>query len=94
VTVAGKKGSLFSEESRKAASETRSATAAMINYRKLSKGRRRPDQIPSPKVAIMNFCRECNGWDSGGEASLAEAVRKCPAEECWLWPWRTGRLGG
>jgi len=63
-----------------------------INCRTLERRRRRLHEIPTKAVAIRNFCRECLGFDSGGEGSLQAAIAKCPAYECWLYPWRNGKL--
>ena len=36
-------------------------------------------------VAIRNRCLECVGYETG-------EVRRCTATDCWLWPYRMGRL--
>ncbi len=54
--------------------------------------RRKPDEVVTRSAAIQAHCRECMGWDSGGLGSVAEAVRECTAPECWLYPWRNGKL--
>ena len=55
--------------------------------------RRKPKEVVTRSAAIQAHCRECMGWDSGGLGSVAEAVRVCTAPECWLYPWRNGKLG-
>jgi hypothetical protein len=54
--------------------------------------RRLPGEVVTRSAAIQNFCRECLGWNSGGLGSLAENIRSCDCQECWLWPWRNGGL--
>jgi len=83
---------LHSEESKAKAAATRKERARMINMRRLVKRRREPGETPSMKCATQNFCRECMGWDAAESGSLAQAIRECSAAECWLYPWRTGKL--
>lgn len=54
--------------------------------------RRLPGEVVTRSAAIRNFCRECLGWDPAGAGSMAEAVRRCTTEECWLHQWRNGPL--
>lgn len=54
--------------------------------------RRRSGEVVTRSASIQAHCRECVGWDSGGLGSVAEAVRRCQARECWLWVYRNGRL--
>lgn len=85
-------------EERKAAGRAkavirRKENSAKVNFRQLVNRRRRPDEIPSRKVAVENFCRECMGWESGYPGvRVKEGVRRCTATECWLYPWRVGPL--
>jgi len=58
----------------------------------LAKRRRNPDEVVTRSAAIQNQYRGCMDWNSGGLGSIAEAVRQCPATECWLWLWRNGAL--
>ena len=83
---------LVDDEAREKAKEARARTTAAINCRELKRRRREAGEIASRKVSIQNFCRECMGFDSGDSGSLTGAVRACPARECWLWPWRNGKL--
>lgn len=54
--------------------------------------RREPGEVVTRSAAIQAFCRECVGWDSDGCGSVAGNVRSCACEECWLHPWRNGKL--
>jgi len=62
------------------------------NHNKLERRRRLPHEIPNRRYAIMNFCRECHGWEPDMTGTLTEAIRNCPAPKCWLWPWRNGKV--
>lgn len=53
--------------------------------------RRKPGERMDRSFCIRNFCRECMGWESEGAGSMAEAIRACPAPECWLYTWRNGK---
>ena len=85
---------LMDKESQAAALETKRKVSAAINCRsKGMKRRRHPDEVPDIRTAVVNNCRECMGYEPGaGEGSLANVVRGCTAETCWMWPWRTGKL--
>jgi len=50
--------------------------------------RRKPGEITNRTQAIRNFCRECMGW----VPSVTDEVRRCCAPECWLYPWRNGKV--
>ncbi len=69
----------------------RGRTAAAMNHTEMATDRRQPGQIAARSLSIQNFCRECNGFDSGGAGSMAAAVKECSATACWLWPWRNGK---
>jgi len=83
---------MHTEEARAKAQQTRNISATRINMRRLVKRRREPNEVPTMKYAIQNFCRECLGWDPGESGSVAQAVRDCQVAECWLHPWRDGSL--
>ena len=77
------------QEGRRAAAAKR---AGAVNCNRLMRSRRKDGNIANKRYSIQNFCRECHGWDAGDSPSLSAAVDECPAEECWLWPWRNGKL--
>ena len=55
-----------------------------MKFTKIVSRRRKEDEIPTPRVAIRNYCIECMGY-SVKETDL------CTAKECWLYPWRLGK---
>jgi len=86
---------LLNEPDRKTigkAVRARQKLSEVVNVSAPKNRRRRPGEIPNRKTAIRWFCYECNGFESGGEGSIAGAVRACTAVECPLWPWRNGKL--
>ena len=48
--------------------------------------RMKPNEYSTRKVSIINFCRECFGWDG----NLAHQIKTCPSTHCPLWRWRMG----
>lgn len=52
-------------------------------FTEIVRRRRKPDEIPSLRVAVRNHCLECCGHS-------AQEVALCTASKCWLWPWREG----
>lgn len=48
---------------------------------------REPGEVASRAHSIRNKCLECSCYNSA-------EVRRCPAEDCWLWPWRMGTTPG
>ena len=66
----------------------------LINCRLLKRRRRKPGEIPDPRTAIQNHCRECMGFTADDMPSLKACVEACTAYECWLHPWRVGVLDG
>jgi len=85
-------GRVLTPEDRTKAIEGRRRRSALVNVRRVPHRRRLPGEVPSLSAAVVGHCDECCGWDSGGLGSVAANVRACPARECWLWPWRSGRL--
>jgi hypothetical protein len=83
---------LHTDEARTKAAEARKARAEKINFRRLVRRRRHPSEVPTLPYAVQNYCRECMGWDVGDSGSLPAAVFACTAPECWLYPWRNGKL--
>jgi len=63
-----------------------------INFRHLTCRDRNPEEIANRRDAIKNHCRTCMGLDHDDEALLSAAVTACNEPECWLYPWRTGKL--
>jgi len=63
-----------------------------VNMKNKVNRRRKSGEIANRKLSIQNFCRECMGWDKGDCSSLSENIRECTAPECWLYPWRNGKL--
>ena len=84
--------SKLDHSAREKAAETRRLNAAKINNKKKLRRRRIKGEVSSMSIAIANMCRECMGFEADGHSSLAQCVEECPATECHLWPWRTGRL--
>ena len=80
------------QDSLEKAREARRQQGNRINVRTIVHRRREPGEIASRKHSIQNFCRECLGWDPDGFGSVAENVRNCVGERCWLYPYRTGKL--
>lgn len=76
----------------KKAVESRKRISGMINCRKLKRRRRKPGEVATRTVAIQNMCRECMGFTADDMPSLAATVKACTAYECWLWPWRNGKI--
>ncbi len=58
----------------------------MKKITKIHRRRRREGEIATPRTAIRNMCLECTGYDSA-------EVRRCGANECWLFPYRLGATG-
>jgi len=58
-----------------------SPSRKLTRVRRLVRRRRRPGEVCSPRLAILNHCRECMGW-------VRAEVEKCTAPNCWLWPVR------
>ncbi len=50
---------------------------------------RLPDDFPTVRTAIRNFC---GGWClcGGTIPAMSRAIRECPDLNCHLWPWRLG----
>jgi len=46
---------------------------------------RKPGECASRKAAIRNHCLECVGYQQ-------TEVRECTDKDCWLYPFRMGRL--
>ena len=83
------------EAAAKKSQETRKRRRALINAKGRARDRRRADEIRSPRDSIISFCTECitaYGLDVGGAGSVAEAINRCTAPECHLYPWRNGKL--
>ncbi len=55
----------------------------MAKFTKIVHRRRKPDEIPTPRVAIRNHCLECCGYST-------KETELCTAPKCWLYPWRFG----
>jgi hypothetical protein len=83
---------LHSKEAKEKAALTRRVRAIAINVTKIPNRRRRAGEVANLRDSVRWFCKECNGYESGVESSLAEEIKKCPAPECPLWRWRTGTL--
>ena len=56
---------------------------AMKKVTRLKTRDRKPDEIPTARVAIRNFCRACMGYQP-------TLVKGCTDPACWLYPWRVG----
>ena len=79
-------------ETQKRARVERERKAGLINCKILHRRRRCEGELPTPKMAIQNHCRECMGFSADDMPSLSAAVGACTAIECWLYPWRRGTL--
>jgi hypothetical protein len=84
------------EEKRlKASIEASKKRKERINARGRARDRRKAGEVRSPQDSIISFCTECitgYGLDVGGAGSVAEAINRCTAPECHLYPWRNGKL--
>lgn len=76
---------MHTEAARKARIDSLSRNAKSINFKKVVMRRRKQNEIPSLRVAIRNHCLECMGYQTG-------EVPICTSPECWLYPWRMGKL--
>lgn len=56
----------------------------MPKFTQIVHRRRQPDELPTPRVAIRNFCLECCGYS-------AKETELCTDPECWLFVWRFGK---
>ena len=56
----------------------------MAQFKTIVSRRRKEHEIPTLRVAVQNFCRECMGF----QPSLIEG---CSDPQCWLFPWRLGK---
>jgi hypothetical protein len=84
----------FTEESRRAARETRRLRSERVNMKSLVRRDREPGEVPTRTLAIQNFCRSCLGFEADDGKTLRQSVLDCESQTCWLWPYRASRAGG
>jgi hypothetical protein len=72
---------------KKRMAEGRKKRNSAINFREVVMRRKKAKEVPSQKTAIRNFCLECMGWED-----CFTRVKECTSPECWLYPWRLGKL--
>ena len=56
----------------------------MSKFTSIVSRRRKPEEVPTLRVAVRNFCLECVGY-------LGMEVGACTDTACWLYPWRSGK---
>jgi hypothetical protein len=96
----GAKRPIPADPAPRGATEPRSRISAAVvpkntgrsKTRKVYNSRRPTGVVATLAVSIMNHCRECCGFDADGLGSIRENVRRCPATQCWLWPYRVRGL--
>jgi hypothetical protein len=60
----------------------------ILNVSNLVDGDRGYGDYASRSYAIQNHCLGC----MGGDSTARRYVRECEIYECWLWPWRVGKM--
>jgi hypothetical protein len=83
------------EKAEAARKESMEKRRQAINAKGRARDRRKAGEVRNQRDSIISLCTECitgYGLDVGGAGSVAEAINRCTAPECHLYPWRNGKL--